>query len=611
MKVNSSRKSSEAKTIIARSISLLEKRDRKKIKLIIFLQIILGVLDLFGIALIGAIGALAVNGISSKNQTVAVARLLEFMNLENFEFQTQVALLGMMATGFLVSRTILSVYFQKRILYFLSFKSSQLSGSLFERFIARPLTSIRVKSSQDSLFALTAGVTTIMIGIIGAIISLISDAAVLLILFSGLFIFNTAIAINTLVFFSVVAFVLYKSLSNKAKKLGYLNTQLQIQSNKEILDILVGFRELFVRNAIYPYSQNVIQTRTKLSASTAELAFLPYVSKYIIESSVVLGTLIICAAQFLLQDAVNAVATLAVFLSAGSRIAPAVLRMQQGAMQIKANIGSAKPTLDLIDELANVSPISINNNSIDREFDPSIKLSNVCYSYEQSGTFQIDEVSLWLPRGSHTALVGPSGAGKSTLVDLILGIMNPMKGAIEISGVSPRSAVEGWPLAISYLPQEVCLIEGTVLDNLHFGISSKEFSKDRAWEVLDAVGLGDYLRTEADGLETLVGERGSRFSGGQRQRLGIARVLYPKPSILVLDEATSALDGQTEALLTEAIQGLRGSVTLITVAHRLSTVVNADQVVYMEGGRIIQTGTFEQVRELVPNFDIQANLLGL
>jgi ABC-type multidrug transport system fused ATPase/permease subunit len=248
---------------------------------------------------------------------------------------------------------------------------------------------------------------------------------------------------------------------------------------------------------------------------------------------------------------------------------------------------------------------------IDREFDSSIKLSNVCYSYELSGTFQIDEVSLWIPRGSHTALVGPSGAGKSTLVDLILGIINPMKGTIEISGVSPRSAVEGWPLAISYLPQEVCLIEGTVLDNLHFGISSKSFSEDRAWEVLDAVGLGDYLRTEAEGLETLVGERGSRFSGGQRQRLGIARVLYPNPSILVLDEATSALDGQTEALLTGAIQGLRGSVTLITVAHRLSTVVNADQVVYMEGGRIIQTGTFEQVRQLVPNFDIQANLLGL
>jgi ABC-type multidrug transport system fused ATPase/permease subunit len=611
MRGNKVRLPSEAKSIIGRSLQLLEGKDRKKIYSIVFLQIILGLLDLFGIALIGAIGALAVNGISSRSQTGTISKLLDFLHLDQFDFQTQVALLGLIATSFLVSRTILSVYFQKRILYFLSFKSSQLSGSLFERFISRPLTSIQSKSSQDSLFALTAGVTTIMIGIIGALISLVSDAAVLLILFSGLFIFNPAIAINTLIFFSVVALVLYKTLSHKAKKLGYLNTQLQIQSNKEILDVFVGFRELFVRNAIYPYSQRVINTRTNLSSSTAELAFLPYVSKYIIESSVVLGTLIICAAQFLLQDAVNAVATLAVFLSAGSRIAPAVLRMQQGAMQIKANIGSAKPTLDLIDELANVEPISLKAINSVEEIDPSIEISNVSYRYSLDGGFQISNVSLSIPRGSHTALVGPSGAGKSTLVDLILGIIEPIDGSIEISKMPPRETIENWPSAISYLPQEVCLIEGSVAENLQFGIGANQFSVARAWEVIDAVGLGTFLRTEADGLDTFIGERGTRFSGGQRQRLGIARALYTNPSILVLDEATSALDSQTEALLTAAIQGLKGTVTLITVAHRLSTVLSADQVVYLENGRVIETGTFEDVRRSVPNFDAQANLLGL
>ena len=338
---------------------------------------------------------------------------------------------------------------------------------------------------------------------------------------------------------------------------------------------------------------------------------MPQLSKYIIESSVVLGTLIICAAQFLLQDAVNAVATLAVFLSAGSRIAPAVLRMQQGAMQIKANIGSAKPTLDLIDELANVEPITLEAVNSVEEIDPSIEISNVSYRYSLEGGFQISNVSLSIPRGSHTALVGPSGAGKSTLVDLILGIIEPVNGSIEISKMPPRKTIENWPSAISYLPQEVCLIEGSVAENLQFGIGANQFSVSRAWEVIDAVGLGTFLRTEADGLDTFIGERGTRFSGGQRQRLGIARALYTNPSILVLDEATSALDSQTEALLTEAIQGLKGTVTLITVAHRLSTVLSADQVVYLENGRVIETGTFEDVRRSVPNFEAQANLLGL
>jgi ABC-type multidrug transport system fused ATPase/permease subunit len=407
------------------------------------------------------------------------------------------------------------------------------------------------------------------------------------------------------------ALILYKLLSNKAKKLGYENTQFQIKSNKEILEIFIGFRELFVRNALYPYSQKIIKTRTQLSSSTAELAFLPYVSKYVIESSVVLGTLLICATQFLLQDAVRAIATLAIFLAAGTRIAPAVLRMQQGALQIKANIGSARPTLDLIDELMNTAPIYASLNPSDEEFVPDIILKNVCHRYSNDAKFEIVDVSLMIPIGSHAALVGPSGAGKSTLVDLILGVIEPSKGTVVLSNVEPRVAIGKWPQSISYLPQEVCLIEGTVAENLLFGLPLEEFSSEQAWAVLTAVGLNDVFDKELQGLNTFIGERGTRLSGGQRQRLGIARALYSNPSVLVLDEATSALDGQTEALLTSAVQNLRGKVTLITVAHRLSTVLNADQVIYMENGRVIEVGTFEEVRTKVANFDTQANLLGL
>jgi len=611
MKIRNNLLNSETISVIKRSFRILHKRDRSKIGFILILQIFLGVLDLLGIATIGAVGALAVNGIASKPQSGRIAELLEFLNIENFTFQGQVAILGLFATTFLIARTILSIYFQRRTLYFLSFKGSQISGVLFSKFITQPLSTIQTRSSQDALFSLTTGVNTVTIGIIGSLISLASDAALLIIVFVGLFVFDPTIAINTLIFFSFVAFSLYVLLSKKARSLGYANTILQIQSNKEILDALIGFRELFVKNALYLYSQKVIDTRTKISSSTAELAFLPYISKYVIESSVVVGTLLISATQFLLYDASRAIATLAIFLSAGTRIAPAVLRMQQGTLQIKANVGAAKPTLDLIDDLSSVSPISGSQVASRNEFLPLITLTNVCHSYPGKVNFEIQRVSLTIAPGSHAALVGPSGAGKSTLVDLILGVIRPSSGTILISNVEPQIAIKNWPLAISYLPQEVFLVEGTVFENLVFGLAPEHHSEERAWAVLKAVDLAEFFTNYGEGLESYVGERGTRLSGGQRQRLGIARALYTTPSVLVLDEATSALDGQSEALLTKAIQELKGKTTLITVAHRLSTVLNADQVIYVENGRVVESGTFEHVRKNVPNFDAQANLLGL
>ena len=611
MKIRNNLVNSETISVINRSFRILHKRDRSKIGFILILQIFLGILDLLGIATIGAVGALAVNGIASKPQSGRIAELLEFLKIENFTFQGQVAILGLFATTFLITRTILSIYFQRRTLYFLSYKGSQISGVLFSKFVSQPLSTIQTRSSQDALFSLTAGVTTVTIGIIGSLISLASDAAVLLIVFFGLFVFDPAIAINTLIFFSLVALSLYILLSRKARNLGYKNTLLQIQSNKEILDVLGGFRELFVKNALYLYSQKVIKTRTKISSSTAELAFLPYISKYVIESSVVVGTLMISATQFLLYDASRAIATLAIFLSAGTRIAPAVLRMQQGSLQIKTNVGAAKPTLDLIDDLSSVSPIQGNQVPSGEEFLPLVTLSDVYHSYPGKVNFEIRDVSLTIVPGSHAALVGPSGAGKSTLVDLILGVIRPSSGTILISNVAPQTAIGKWPLAISYLPQEVCLVEGTVFENLVFGLAPEHHSEERAWAVLKAVDLAEFFTDHGEGLNSYVGERGTRLSGGQRQRLGIARALYTTPSVLVLDEATSALDGQSEALLTKAIQQLKGKTTLITVAHRLSTVLNADQVIYVENGQVIESGTFEHVRKTVANFDTQANLLGL
>jgi ABC-type multidrug transport system fused ATPase/permease subunit len=161
------------------------------------------------------------------------------------------------------------------------------------------------------------------------------------------------------------------------------------------------------------------------------------------------------------------------------------------------------------------------------------------------------------------------------------------------------------------VPQNVALVGGTVRDNVALGLPSEDVDDQLVWEALERAHIADFLRDSREGLDTRIGERGVRLSGGQRQRLGIARALYTRPLLLVLDEATSALDAETERAIVQTLDELEGQVTTITVAHRLATVRRADLMLYLENGRIVNSGTFDEVRAAVPDFDRQASLLGL
>jgi len=208
-------------------------------------------------------------------------------------------------------------------------------------------------------------------------------------------------------------------------------------------------------------------------------------------------------------------------------------------------------------------------------------------------------------------LVGPTGAGKTSAADVLLGVLNPDSGSVTISGVSPAEAVLKWPGAISYVPQDVVIANGTIKQNVCLGFNPDLVPESYVWDALAAAQLVEFVRSLPNGLNSEVGERGTKISGGQRQRLGIARALFTQPKLLVLDEATSALDGETEAAITSAIQNLKGKVTVIVIAHRLSTVRDADNVVYLDKGKVVSQGTFDQVRAVVPDFDRQAKLMGL
>jgi ABC-type multidrug transport system fused ATPase/permease subunit len=239
----------------------------------------------------------------------------------------------------------------------------------------------------------------------------------------------------------------------------------------------------------------------------------------------------------------------------------------------------------------------------------TLQVTDATLTYPGATEFALDGVSIAVSNGEAMALVGPSGAGKSTLADVILGVIAPDAGVAEISGHPASEVVREWPGALAYVPQDVAILDGTVRENVAMGLPEALINDDRVQEALHRAHLSSFLNECREGLDTLVGEHGVKLSGGQRQRLGIARALYTRPRFLV--EATSALDAQTEFDISETITEMSGEVTRVIIAHRLATIRNCDVVVYLDHGRVVASGTFDEVRNAIPDFDRQAELLGL
>lgn len=599
-------------SVVARSARVLSRRDRRRVVAVILLQVLFGLLDLAGVAVIGVLGALTVTGIESSRVGDRVFTVLKILQIEQLNFQNQVLILGVLAGVLLVGRTIFSIIFTRRILGFLANRGAQVAGDLITKLLTQDITKVQQRTTQETVYLLTSGVNAITIGIIGVIANLVSDISLLMILSAGMIFVDPEIAVSTFFVFGFIAYLIYKLINQKVLKMGEENARLSIESNEKTVEVMNSYRELFVRNRRSYYSHQITDMRFKLANISAELSFIPYVSKYIIETTMVISALVISGIQFHTQDAVHAVATLSVFLAAGTRIVPALLRVQQGAVSIKGSIGAAAPTLDLLDSFEGIQmPEKASSEPVFRHmnFSPELILDGVEFRYPHSEINALHNINLRIKAGSFIAIVGPSGAGKTTLVDLMLGVLKPEAGKVLISGMPPENAIRDWPGAISYVPQNVSVASGTIATNVALGYEFDPSLSDEITRALIDSGLGEFATPS--GLLTPVGEQGSKLSGGQRQRLGIARSLFTNPSLLVLDEATSALDAETEKLVSDWITALKGKVTVITVAHRLSTVRTADLVVYVENGRIVKTGSFDEVRESVPNFDTQAKLMGL
>ena len=601
---------------------LIPRPRRMKLKLVVIAQASLAILDLIGIALVGVIGALSVSGIRSVAPGTGVSKVLELIGIDGLIFQRQIAILGLSAAFFLILKTILSSYLNRRILKFLSSNSALISSDLYERLLNRPSIMLDGSSSQKTLYAVTQGVQSINVGAIGSIVNLVAESTLLIVLIVGLLFFDSVLAVVTAALFGSAAFVMYTKLHKRARQLGLEYSKLTIQTNELFMESRSSYRELFVRNKLSEVAFRFKNLKEGLGSIVAETAFMPLLTKYAIEIVLILGALLLAALQFYRGNAEEAAASLGVFFATSSRLAPSILRMQQSLISLKISLSESAVTAEFVVGIGEVVDIGITVSDLDSErhsgkeyvvprFTGEIRLESVSVKYPSKSVAALKEVSLVLPQGSFTAVVGPSGAGKSTLADCILGIIEPSSGYVSISGRKPVDAVRTWPGKIGYVPQEAHLSPKSILENITFGEQVDALSDSRVKEALIASGLDAFVGTLPGGLNSIVGERGAQLSGGQRQRLGIARALFTNPQLLILDEATSALDAINESLITSTLLKLKGICTVIVIAHRLSTVRHADKVIYLSEGAIKEVGSFDEVYSRSKEFAHQVQSMKL
>ena len=598
------------------SISPFSKREKFRLMFISIVQIALGFLDLVGILFLGVLGSLSISGIQSTNPGTQIERVLRITHLDGMSFQNQVAYLALLAAAILCLKTFASLLFTRSNLIFLSRKSSDISILLFKKHLEQPLDLMREKNSQETLYYVTHGVTRVTIGIVGSIISLVSDISLLMILFVGLFFVNATTAIATAGFFIIVALVMHFSIARKIHDIAEDVARTSVNLNEKIIETITFYRELLVRSRRNYYLENVSKLRQQLALSESQINFYPNINKYVMDLIIVLGVLIISAIQFATTDAKNSAASIVIFLVSGTRMGPAILRIQQTLSAVTSNAGSSEETLKEIRKIQFENKSYFISQRVKEtdfthlDFKPKIAIDDLCFKYPGTEKLAVDHVSLEIKEGQFVAIVGASGAGKTTLVDLILGVYTPFQGLITISDSSVPEVFDQHPGAVGYVPQNTKVSNSSIAENIALGFDANSHETHMS-AAFSMVGLLDLVESLPSKENAQVGENGHKFSGGQIQRLGIARALFTNPKLIFLDEATSSLDAISEKAITDSLRALKGKVTVVTIAHRLSTVKEADLVIFMENGRVAAQGTFEEVKVISENFRNQAKLLGL
>lgn len=482
---------------------------------------------------------------------------------------------------------------------------------LFNAYIRAPWLERMKRNSAELVRMADVGIANTTSGLLLPVASLPSQVVTFLSVLLVLFIAQPMIAVATILYLGVVAGLLYGWVSHRAVKNGRLNRDYSFKTATLMTEMVQALKEITLRDKAGEVAALVNQNRSVAVKARATIGFLGAIPKFVIDSAVIIGFLIIGGVGFTTGGLPGAFSSVALFGIASFRMVPSMLQFQGVMTSTASTLPHARAVIRDIKAAEKYTATAEVVGDGELASNPrELVFKDVEFTYPGSDTPALANVNLRIQLGTHIAFVGASGAGKSTMVDLLLGLLTPTSGAILIDETNLSGVLGEWRRRVGYVPQEVALFDGTVGQNVAL-TWSEGYDRDAAWRAVRGSQLDGVVRARAGELDAAIGERGLAFSGGQRQRLGIARALYTDPVVLVMDEATSALDTTTEGAVTKAIADLRGSVTVITVAHRLSTVRDADTVCFFADGQIAAQGSFDEVVLAHPEFAAQARLAGL
>jgi ATP-binding cassette subfamily C protein len=571
--------------------------------------------DLAGTALMAILVGYVVGVVGGNPQIDLILPIINLFNLENLSIRSQVLALGLITLSVFVLKPLIVMPVSKFISFGIHRQGANLTNNLLNKFSNLPLSSVRKWSSPEVNYATVSGIPTVL-SLLWTGISLIADSALILMFFVALFISNTFVTLGLLVYvillFGLLSWINGNRISTAGSKAGKASSD----STKSVLELLSMFRELFVSNRLAFQVSNLRKARLEQGEATAMVEWLAQLPRYVIDTALILGIVVVAVGQSGAPSISIAASSTALFLTAALRILPTIAPIQGSINSIKNMKGLTERVhnfsrfveSEIIDRNHYLNTLK-NNHSSNNQF--VIAVNNLSMSYLTTEKPAITDINFQIKSGSTLAIIGASGSGKTTLADCLLGLLEPTSGKVEIDGTSPeiyRMINSG---SVAYVSQDVALIDGSIRQNVAFALPDSEINDTKIYIALKRAHIDEFVRSLAQNLDTVVGERGTRLSGGQRQRIGIARALYSDPKILVLDEATSALDAETEAAITGMLKELHGQVTIISIAHRLSTVMHSDLVLFLRDGKLAGSGKFEDLIQQHPDLAHQAELLGI
>ncbi len=476
---------------------------------------------------------------------------------------------------------------------FIAFNRNKLISQVLREFLNRPYE-FYLDADIPTVFRLTDSDIPNVFNILMSMISLVSEAVVFALLCIVMVVTDWKLLLFLIVVFGVLSLVMIKVLKPQLSRLGEKNQAIQSRIAKWRIQAIYGIKDVKVLHREAFFADNY-EHSGKIGAGYARChAVLNNTPRLLIEAVFMTSILIYIILYIQMgNDASTLIPMLTAFGVAAIRMMPSVNRINT----YMTDISYFRPCLNYVYENMNINEISRRNNQTLRPADTSkkmqlrdkIALKGIVYAYPNTDKLIFDHADMVVPYGKSVGIMGPSGAGKSTIVDILLGLLKVREGSITCDGENIFDNYPAWLAQIGYIPQSIYLVDEPVRNNIAFGIADEEIDDSRIWQALEEAQLADFIRGLPEGLDTAIGDRGVRISGGQRQRLGIARALYHNPEILVFDEATSALDNETEAAVMEAINSFHGKKTMVIIAHRLNTIEKCDIIYKVDEGKIQET----------------------